>query len=102
MQGEQADAILRDLAAVLSRECNQLQELRDLAFEQRRVTSQEETAQAGHRLRVAVIGRALGPQPLHQFAAAESVDDLVDVRDAHVARQLALDTVLFERVAVPA
>src|SRR5688572_2803930 len=102
MQREQADAILVNLGSIMLRQCDELEELVDLTFEHCRVTARRQPAQARHRLRVTVVGSSLGAKSLHEFLAAEPLDQVVDRRERWIRGKLTLDTILLEHVAVPA
>ena len=80
VQREKIDAIPPGLGAVVFREDGTLEEGADLRREIPAGACFDESTQSSHRLGVALVGRFLGAQALHQLMTAEEPDQIVDGR----------------------
>src|SRR3954471_1285797 len=100
MQREKIDATPARLRSIVFRQHRPFQESADLGGQFAGGASFDQLAQPAHRLRVALVGRALDAQSIHQLMPTERPNQVVETRQIGITAARALRRVEIETIAV--
>jgi hypothetical protein len=100
VKSKKIDSLVVGLHAIPFRQRDALEERADLILERLSVLYREQWTKTLHRFGISLIGRFVGAKSHQQILAAESLDEIVDVRKQLILACLTLGTIEVETATV--